>query len=247
MNFLKRDQKPDVAYIHTLGTSDLPPVVFLGGFRSDMKGTKAVFLENLCKERGQEFIRFDYSGHGKSEGKFEEGCISDWTQDALDVIEHCTSRPALLVGSSMGGWISLLIAKKYPKHVQGLIGLAAAPDFTTWMEEKMSETQKKALEAEGFFELPNDYDDSPYIITKRLIEDGRKNLLLNETLDVSIAVHLIQGKKDADVPWETAKRIKDITRTDDFKITYIDEADHRLSSPDQLEILGNALEQMSKV
>lgn len=246
MNFLKRDQKPDLAHIHTAGSSDLPPVLFLGGFRSDMQGTKAIFLENLCKERGQEFIRFDYSGHGQSEGKFEEGCISDWAQDALDILKHCTSRPALLVGSSMGGWISLLIAKNHSKHVRGLIGLAAAPDFTIWMEEKMSDAQKTALEVNGFFELPNDYDDSPYIITKRLIEDGRQNLLLNGAMDLPMPIHLIQGKKDADVPWQTVERIKEVTRTDSFEITYIEEADHRLSSPDQLEILGNIVKAMSK-
>lgn len=246
MNFLKRDQKPDLAYIHTAGSSNLPPVLFLGGFRSDMQGTKAVFLENLCKKRGQEFIRFDYSGHGQSEGKFEKGCISDWAQDALDVLQRCTSCPVLLVGSSMGGWISLLIAKNHSKHVQALIGLAAAPDFTIWMEEKMSEAQKTALEKDGFFELPHDYDDSPYIITKRLIEDGRQNLLLNGAMDLPMPIHLIQGKKDVDVPWQTAERIKEVIRTGSFEITYIDEADHRLSSPDQLEILGNIVKEMSK-
>ncbi len=241
MKFLKRQEKPDLAYVHTKGESDLPPVMFLGGFRSDMEGTKAIFLENFCQKRNQEFIRFDYSGHGKSEGKFEEWGISDWAEDALSILEHCIDRPAILIGSSMGGWIAFLLALKQSKKVHTVIGLAAAPDFTVWMEEKMSDDQKYALSNEGQFELPNDYDDTPYIITKRLIDDGRQNILLNGTQKISAPIYLIQGKQDADVPWETAERIKENLGNNKTQITYIDDADHRLSAPEQLEILRQVL------
>lgn len=244
MKFLKRADKPDLAYVHSAGSNDLPPVMFLGGFKSDMEGTKALYLEELCQERKQEFIRFDYSGHGQSQGKFEEGCISDWMVHSYAVLSHCTSRPAILVGSSMGGWISLLMGIHYPKHVQAIIGLAAAPDFTVWMEDKMTDAQKEALDIVGQFDLPNDYD-APYVITNHLIEDGRKNILLNGHQKLSMPLHLIQGKKDADVPWKTAERIKENLGNDRTQITYIEEADHRLSEPDQLMILGEALKTIS--
>lgn len=245
VKFLKRPDKPDLAYIYNEGEADLPPVMFLGGFRSDMQGTKAIYLEEECRKRGQTYLRFDYSGHGQSEGEFEEGCISDWAQDAHDVLMHCLDKPAILVGSSMGGWISLLLAVQYPKHVQAFIGLAAAPDFTTWMEEKMTQTQKDLLQSQGHFELENDYDESPYIITNRLIDDGRRNILLDKQINITAPVRLIQGKKDVDVPWEVAVRIKEKIKGQDTQITHIEEADHRLSSPEQLEILGKILKNLT--
>lgn len=241
---LKRDGKPNLAYVYKAGGDVLPPLMFLGGFRSDMEGTKAVFLESFCQKKNQEFIRFDYSGHGQSEGRFEDGCISDWAQNAVDVLTHCTSRPAILVGSSMGGWVSLLLAQNHPEHVQAVIGLAAAPDFTTWMEADMNEKQKTAVAEQGYFELENDYD-APYVITQKLLDDGRCNALLDKALDIKAPMHLIQGKQDTAVPWEMAEKIKKAAHRSKVDITYIDDGDHRLSSPGQLEILKGVVERIS--
>ncbi|HPF78191.1 MAG TPA: alpha/beta hydrolase [Alphaproteobacteria bacterium] len=242
--YLKRRNLPDLAFVSTPATqkgAHLPTIMFLGGFRSDMEGTKALFLEEKCRARGQGYIRFDYRGHGQSEGKFEDACISDWTQDALDVLERCTSGPVILVGSSMGGWISLLLALKKPDRVQAMVGLAAAPDFTRIMEERMSNAQKEALNKEGFFELPNDYDDAPYIITRKLIEDGRRNFLLTGDIAINKPVRLIQGMKDADVEWQTAPRIKNALISEDVEVFLLEEADHRLSAPDQLAVLDQVI------
>ena len=244
--FLARTDKPSLAYVlnKNAGESvDLPPIVFLGGFRSDMEGTKAIFLEEYCKNVGRDFLRFDYSGHGQSGGDFEDLVLSDWYQDGVDAIEHCFDRPVLLVGSSMGGWISLVMAQMKPELIAGIIGLAAAPDFTKWMEAGMSEEQTETLERDGQFNLPNDYGE-PYVITKDLIEDGRALSLLHKKLECDFPIHLIQGKKDADVPWETAEKIKDVFGRPDVRITYIDEADHRLSAPDELEILRRTVESL---
>ena len=245
MAYLEREKASNLAYVKynaVEGAADLPTIMFLGGFRSDMEGTKALYLEEKCKERGQNFIRFDYSGHGASEGKFEEGCIGDWAADALDIFDQLTQGPVMLVGSSMGGWISLLIGLKRSKRVHSIIGLAAAPDFTKIMEERMDDEQKALLNSQGYFELPNDYSDDPYIITKRLIDDGRDQCLLNKAIDITVPVRLIQGKKDVDVQWETANKIKDCLVSDDVEVILLDDADHRLSSPDELQCLNETVE-----
>jgi pimeloyl-ACP methyl ester carboxylesterase len=244
INYLQRKNAPDLAYIKTDGDTSRPTVVFLGGFKSDMMGSKATYLEEQCRTWGQSYLRFDYRGHGQSGGKFEEACISEWTEDAADILKSCTSRKVILVGSSMGGWIAFLLALKYPEHVQAIVGLAAAPDFTMWMEAAMSEGQKAQLKENGQFDLPNDYDGTPYIITKKLIEDGRNNTLLGKSITIDVSVRLIQGKKDADVPWQTAEDIKRAIQGNDVKITYIEEADHRLSNLDQLEIIGRVVQEI---
>ncbi len=241
MQFLKRQGLPTLAYMKSEGDADKPIVMFLGGFRSDMEGTKAIFLEEQCKQAGIGYIRFDYRGHGKSEGKFEESCIGDWLQDSLDILSHCTAGQVILVGSSMGGWLSLWAALREPKHVQSIIGLAAAPDFTTWMERDMSKAQKEELLAQGYIALENDYSDEPYIITRKLIEDGRNHCLLKDEINLNIPVRLIQGKKDADVPWQVAEQIKNAITGKDVQIIYIEEGDHRLSKPEELEVLRRTL------
>lgn len=246
-DFLERPQAPNLAYVKTdsnAAGANLPAIVFLGGFRSDMEGTKAMYLENKCKERGQAYIRFDYRGHGRSEGKFEEACISEWAHDAADILDHCVSGEVILVGSSMGGWISLLLGRKKPERIKAIIGLAAAPDFTTWMEAAMSDEQRKELNTKGFFELPNDYDDAPYIISNKLIEDGRDNILLTGPIDLEMSVRLIQGMKDADVEWQVAHRIKNAITGDDVEVILLEEADHRLSTSDQLEVLNRTIEKL---
>ena len=236
LQFLKRKNLPDLAYMKYEGSDELPTIMFLGGFRSDMMGSKASFLQERCIANNQSYLRFDYSGHGQSQGKFEDGCISDWTKDAADILSGCTSGKVILVGSSMGGWISLLLAQSGLNNISALIGIAAAPDFTILMEQAMSDVQVEAIEKEGFFELPSDYG-TPYIITKKLLEDGRNNLVLNDPIDINIPVRLLQGKKDPDVPWKMAMRIKDAIVGDDVEVFYQEEGNHSLSSSDDLALL----------
>ncbi len=244
IEFLTRDDAPNLAYIKTLAKgrgSDLPMVVFLGGFASDMSGTKATYLEAQCKKRGQGYIRLDYQGHGASDGLFEEGCVGAWARDVLDILDRCTSGKIILVGSSLGGWLSLLVALKRPQRVQAIIGLAAAPDFTKLMEAGMSTVQAKDLKEQGYFELPNDYDDAPYVITQKLLDDGRENSLLDGKIDISIPVRLIQGKQDKDVQWQTANHIKEAIIGEDVEVLFLEEADHRLSAPDQLSVIDGVI------
>ncbi len=243
LEYLKRQTAPNLAYYLTqpAAGNKQTPIVFLGGFRSDMQGTKALFLEDFCKKSGRPFLRFDYSGHGQSHGQFENFCVSDWVHDSKDMMKHHFDTPALLIGSSMGGWIGLILAQKEPEMLAGFIGLAAAPDFTQWIEEGMDEDQKQTLKHQGHFNLENDYGDA-YTITKKLLDDGRKNKILDKSIKTSFPIHLIQGKKDADVPWQTAQKIKETLSTSTVDITYIDEGDHRLSAPQELEVLSDIIQ-----
>ena len=245
VKFLKRLNKPDLAYIQYQGKPNIPTLMFLGGFRSDMMGSKASFLQKQCEARQQSYVRFDYSGHGQSGGQFEKGCISDWCDDAQHIFEHIVKGDVILVGSSMGGWISLLLAWKNKTRIKALVGIAAAPDFTGWMEDKMNEEQKQALENDGFFELPSDYG-TPYVITKKLIDDGRQNFLLNDKIKIDIPVRLLQGKQDKDVPWQTAEDIKDRLNSSDVGVIYREGGNHSLSSPEDLEVLDGVITNLLK-
>lgn len=222
-----------IAYCLTPGRQ--PGVVFLGGFRSDMTGTKAQHLEAWAQARGQAFLRLDYSGHGQSSGRFEEGCIGDWADDALAAIEALTEGPQVLVGSSMGGWIALLIARARPDRVAGLVGIAAAPDFTEdSMWSGFSQSQREALEKDGQVVLASAYSAEPYVITRRLIEDGRTRLVLRSPLVLPFPVRLLQGTDDADVPVAVALRLLGHAEGPDIRLTVVKGADHRFSEPDNL-------------
>lgn len=246
IEYLDRDDLPRLAYRKTKASEEgrnLPTVMFCGGFKSDMEGTKAAYFEKQCQDRGQAYIRFDYSGHGSSEGKFEEGTIGSWTADALAIFDELIDGPVLLVGSSMGGWISLLLALERSDRVAGLIGLAAAPDFSREMhDQRFSDQMREKLQSDGFIYLPNDYGE-PYTITKELIEDGEKHCLLDGVIDLKMPIRLIQGMKDADVEWQTTHRIKNaiIPVNDDVEVILIEEGDHRLSSPEQLELIDRQI------
>ncbi len=224
-----------LAYHRTKGAG--PGVVFLGGFKSDMDGTKALHLETWCRALGRAFLRFDYSGHGQSSGDFEDGSIGDWAEDAMTAISSLTDGPQILVGSSMGGWISLLVARAMPERVAGLVGIAAAPDFTEdgfWSD--FTEDQRQIVMDEGRIALPSDYSDEPYIITKRLIEDGRGHLVLRSPLSLPFPVRLLQGDADEDVSIDRPLKLLAHADCPDMRVTLMKGADHRFSSPDCLAL-----------
>lgn len=232
-----------IAYHRSKG--DEPGIVFLGGFRSDMTGTKATFLEAWAKGRGQSFLRFDYTGHGASSGAFLDGSIGAWARDAQDAVSHLTSGPQILVGSSMGGWIALLLAKRIPERVAGLIGISAAPDFTEdSMFANLTPAQREMLDAEGFVDTPSDYSEEPYRITKLLIEDGRQNLVLTSPLEVQVPFRLLHGTADADVPVSVALRTIEHVRGSDFRLTLVKDADHRFSEPENLSHISQTLTEL---
>ena len=221
-----------------------PHVVFLGGFRSDMTGTKAAWLHDWAREKGRAFLRFDYSGHGESGGAFEEGAVSDWRQDAEAVIDLAPG-PVILVGSSMGGWISLLIARDRPDRVAGLVTIAAAPDFTEdGMWANAPDFVRERLQRDGHFEVPSDYG-SPYRITRRLIEDGRDNLVLRTPLHLPMPVRMLQGTADREVPPSRATTLLDHATGPDMRLTLVKDADHRFSSPRCLRLIAQAIEEVS--
>lgn len=235
-------QGRDIAYHLTAGAG--PTVVFLGGFKSDMSGTKAVYLEDWARANGRAYLRLDYSGHGVSGGRFEDGAIGDWFEDACAVLALIDG-PMVLVGSSMGGWISLLVARAMPDRVAGLVGIAAAPDFTEngfWAGFNAEERAK--LEQEGQLALPSEYGE-PYIITKRLIEDGRDRLVLNQPLALPFPVRLVMGTADNSVPVDWALRLVDHAACPDMRLTLVKGADHSFSAPDCLPEIIRAIDEVS--
>lgn len=216
---------------------DGPGIVFLGGFMSDMAGTKALHLAAWCKKQKRPFLRFDYSGHGASSGSFTDGCIGDWAEDAQAAITNLTEGPQVLVGSSMGGWISLLMAKRVPERVAGLVTIAAAPDFTEdgfW--RNFNEDTRKQLNDDGVIKIPSEYGE-PYPITKRLIEDGRLHLVLRKPLKLSTPARLLQGDQDDDVSVETANQLFQHLEGPDVQLTLLKGADHRFSTPAALSLV----------
>jgi pimeloyl-ACP methyl ester carboxylesterase len=214
-----------------------PIVVFLPGFRSDMTGDKATALAAFCAARGQAMLRFDYSGHGASGGRFEDGTIGGWTEDALTLIDQQTDGPLVLVGSSMGCWIALLAAIARPQRVVALIGIAAAPDFTeALMWDAMTVEERATIMRDGVLHVPSQYGD-PYPITRALIEDGRTRLLLNDPIAIECPVRLLHGQQDPDVPWEMALRIAEQLTSQDVRVTFVKDGDHRLSRLQDLALL----------
>jgi len=238
--FLVTPEGRRIAYERKPGNG--PGVVFLGGFRSDMTGTKAQALEAWAQAQGRAFLRFDYSGHGQSSGEFLDGAIGDWAADAMAAITALTEGPQVLVGSSMGGWISLLCCKALGARVAGLVTIAAAPDFTEdAMWAGFSPAQRVQLTRAGRVELPSDYSDGPYVITRRLIEEGRDRLVLRSPLQLPFPVRFLQGTADVDVPPATALRLLDHASGPDIRLTLVKGADHRFSTPDCLALIEAAV------
>ncbi len=238
---LNTQQGREIAYESLNG--DEPRIVFLGGFKSDMEGSKAIHLRDWAQAEGLAFTRLDYSGHGISSGAFEDGCIGDWADDARAVIEAMPG-DVVLVGSSMGGWISLLLARQMPERVAGMVTIAAAPDFT---EDSMwagfDDAQKQELEREGKVALPSDYGE-PYIITKRLIEEGRKTLVLRDPLELPFPVRFLQGTADEDVDVSVALRLLEHAQGYDMRLTLVDGADHRFSDDACLALITQSIKEV---
>lgn len=243
-DFLTTPEGRRLAYHQTAGAG--PGVVFLGGYKSDMTGTKAVHLQAWAEAQGRAFLRFDYAGHGQSSGKFEEGGIGSWAEDAKAAIAALTFGPQVLVGSSMGGWIALLLARAMPERVAGLVGVAAAPDFTAdLMWDSYSPAQKALLDGQGWLAEPSEYSDQPNIITKAFLEDGAKHLVLRSPLDLPFPVRLLQGTADTDVPPAVALRLMDHVTCPDLRLVLVKGADHRFSKPACLDLMVAAIAEVT--
>lgn len=212
---------------------------------SDMTGTKAMRLEEFCRSRGQQFTRLDYRGHGQSSGAFRDGTIGLWTDDAAAVLTEVTTGPQILVGSSMGGWIMLLAALRHPERVAGLIGIAPAPDFVVRMYESFPAEARKQLDRDGFVPRPTEYSDEPYIITKNLIEEGRRHILLDKAINLSVPVRILHGMRDDAVPWELSLKLVERLAARDVRLTFVKDGDHRLSEEADLDLLCATVAELS--
>ena len=227
-----------IAYHHIAGQG--PGLVFLGGLRSDMTGSKALYLQDWAGKHGRAFLRFDYSGHGQSSGQFQDGAIGDWFADAQAALA-LTSGPQILIGSSMGGWIALLLARALPARVAGLVGVAAAPDFTEDIFAGFDKNQRKQLSDSGQLALKSDYSDDPTIITCRMIDDGRTHLVLRQPLHLPFPTRFLQGTDDPDVPPSVAIALLNHAQGPDIRLTLVKGADHRFSTSDCLALIGDAV------
>jgi len=227
-----------LAYARSPGVG--PTIVFLSGYKSDMDGTKAVHLQAWARMQGRDYLRLDYSGHGRSSGAFEEGCIGDWARDAEAVIRHVAKGQVILVGSSMGGWIGCLLSQRLPR-VAGFVGIAAAPDFTedSFWASFTAEQRRQVME-QGAVHLPSAYGD-PYVVTRRLIEDGRDHLVLRTPLRMPWPVRLLQGTEDEAVSRDTALRLLDHIDSPNLRLTLVKGADHRFSDPANLAQIEQAI------
>jgi pimeloyl-ACP methyl ester carboxylesterase len=244
---VQRLSRPDgntVAYARTEGRP--PTVAFLGGFRSDMTGTKAVALEAWARRSGRSYLRFDYLGHGQSSGRFEDGTIGRWLDDSLAAIDTLTSGRLVLVGSSMGGWLSLLVARARSERLAGLVLIAAAPDFTERMLLKgLSAEERAVLQRDGRLEKPSQYSPEPSVFTWKLIEEGRNHLLLDKKLVLPCPVRLLHGQSDPDVPWEYSLQIAKHIEAPEVITTLVKGGDHRLSTAADIARLVAMVEELA--
>lgn len=211
-----------------------------------MTGTKALFLEEYCRQRRRAYVRFDYFGHGKSSGDFAEGTISQWRDDAVAVIDSLSEGPQTLVGSSMGGWIMVLAALARAERVRALVGIAAAPDFTTdLLPRRLDAAQRHALEETGRVVLPSDYDPAGYLYTKALVDDGDRNLVLGGAIPLTCPTRLLHGMADESVPWQQSLKLAERLAGSDVTLTLIKDGDHRLSRAAHLARLAQVLDELA--
>lgn len=245
---LKRGSESFIAYNRfDKKHKNLPEVLFLGGFKSDMMGTKSTYLQELCQNRDQTFTRFDYFGHGLSSGEFTQGTIGHWLSDTLAMIDQVTKGPLILIGSSMGGWLMVLAALARPERIHGLIGIASAPDFTEeliWAS--LTDSQRLSFISQGIIQTPSQYENQGFPITLQLVEEGRCHLVLSKTLPIQCPVHLIHGEGDRDVPPELSQRLAKNITSSQVTLTLIKGGDHRLNTPLAFGRLASLLNEVSE-
>ncbi|MCF8708135.1 alpha/beta fold hydrolase [Rhizorhapis sp. SPR117] len=235
-SYLPRSDGLRLAYHYRTGRG--PTIVFLPGYMSDMQGGKAVALDAWAATANRAMLRLDYSGCGVSDGRFEDGTLAIWRDDVLFLIDSLIEGPFILVGSSMGGWLALLVALARPGRLAGLVGIAAAPDFTDW---GFTQEQKLQLLREGRIEAPSDYDDQPYVTTKAFWQSGEANRLLHASIAVDCPVRLLHGQRDAVVPWHNALTLAQQLRSADVQTLLIKDGDHRLSRDQDIARLIDAV------
>jgi pimeloyl-ACP methyl ester carboxylesterase len=229
-----------------------PGLFWLSGYKSDMKGTKAEALAQWAEREGRGIVRFDYSGHGESEGAFTDGTIGRWLADSLAVFDACCRGPQILIGSSMGGWLALLLVRELKRRGQaaaapviGMVLIAPAVDFTEeLMWRRFTPAIKRELEETGVWKRPSEYSPEPYLVTRQLIEEGRKHLLLGGLIETGCAVRILQGVEDPDVPWQHAVELVSRLASDDVVLTLVKDGDHRLSRPDDIERMIRAVAEL---
>jgi pimeloyl-ACP methyl ester carboxylesterase len=240
---LTREDGATIAYHRRGGKA--PAIVFLGGFMSDMTGTKAMRLDAFARARGQAYLRFDYFAHGASSGDFAEATVGRWKEDALAVIDKLTAGPLILVGSSIGGWLMLLVALARPERIVALVGIAAAPDATeALMWARFPPDVREQILREGAARRPSAYSAEGYLFTRKLIEDGRQHLLMQATIPITAPVRLLHGMADPDVPWQTSLALAEKLVSRDVQITLVKDGDHRLSSERDLSLLERTIEEL---
>ena len=239
-SILTRDEGATIAYHRRSGKA--PGVVFLGGFNSDMTGTKALALDAFCAATGRAFLRFDYFAHGASSGDFAEATIGRFLDDTLTVIDRLTEGKIVLVGSSIGGWLMLLAARARPQRIGALVGIAAAPDATEdLMWQRFSFERREAIITQGSVRIPSNYSEGGYLITRTLIEEARAHLVMREPLALNCPIRLLHGMADPDVPWQTSLALAEHVAGRDVRVTLVKDGDHRLSRQSDIELLLQTL------
>ena len=241
---LTRPDGSKIAHHSTPGRA--PGVMFCGGLMSDMSGTKATALEAHCRKLGRAYLRFDYRGHGQSSGLFHETTLGEWAGDALAVLDDVTQGPMVVVGSSMGGWVMLLLALARPERVKALVGIAPAPDFVDAMWEAFDEEARETLRREGVYARPSEYSDQPYMISMKLIEEARQHNLLHKPIPITCPVRLLHGMQDPDVPWQHSLKIAEQLESQDVVLTFLKSGDHRLSEPQDIARLLATVEELAE-
>ncbi len=244
MEFLQTQNGEKIAYHQTQGSG--VGVVFLGGFMSDMEGTKALFFEKLCRKHDRPFVRFDYSGHGASSGDFTDGTIGQWLDNVLNVLDNLTQGPQILIGSSMGGWLMCLAAQQRMQDIHALIGIAAAPDFIEDFSRLTSE-QAQMLEEKGVCHIPCEYGDKPYTITQNLIEEACQHVVLKSSLSIQCPVRLFHGLNDTDVLWQKSLALAECINSTDVVVQLVKGGDHRLATEANLQLIADQLVKLLNV
>ena len=244
INYLKSSFGENLAYSHEENGSKTS-VFFFGGYASDMTGTKATALSQWCEKNNYNFIRFDYSGHGKSEGNFEDGGITKWSSEATEVLKNFSNEKNIVIGSSMGGWISLIVSLRNLNLISGLIGIASAPDFVVGEWNRLSDKQRAQIKNDGKIIINWDKYNDDYTITYKFLKDGMNNMLLNSAINIDCPIRLLHGRLDQVVSYETSEKIIEKITSKNKKLTIIKDGDHSLSRESDLQLLFDNIRELS--